>query len=99
MFLSEAMASDTLRLSLWNRFCKAEDSRIAVEEAEAAEEEGDEEEAGLLSGGHSDLSWVRISTCSTMSSSVLVRLDQHSKAAAMATTEREISAKLKSRLD
>lgn len=88
MFFSEAMASDTLRLSLWNRFWKAEESRTATAEAEAAEEEEDEDEAEeveeLLSGAHSDLSFVRINTCSTMSSSVLVRLDQHSRAAAMA---------------
>lgn len=54
----------------------------------AAEEDEEEEEAEeveeLFSGAHSDLSCVRINTCSTMSSSVLVRLDQHSKAAAMA---------------
>lgn len=31
----------------------------------------------------SDLSLVRIRTCSTMSSSVVARLDQHSRAAAM----------------
>lgn len=86
MFLSDAMASDTLRLSLWKRFCKAEESRPAAEEGVAAEEE---EEEGLFSGVHSDLSWVRIRTCSTKSSSVLARLDQHSRAAAMATLERE----------
>lgn len=84
MFLREAMASDTFRLILWNRFCMAEVSLKAA----AAEEEVVEEDERLLSGGHSDLSWVRIKTCSTISSSVLVRLDQHSKAAAMARRER-----------
>lgn len=86
MFFKEAIASDTLRLSLWNRFWKAEESRTAA--AAEEEEEEDEAEEELFSGRHSDLSLVRIRTCSTMSSSVLVRLDQHSRAAAMAE-ERE----------
>lgn len=52
--------------------------------AEEEEEDDEEAEEELFSGGHSDLSCVRINTCSTISSSVLVRLDQHSRAAAMA---------------
>lgn len=57
MFFNEAMASDTLRLSFWNRFCRAEDSRrVAAEEDEEDEEDAEEEEDGLFSGGHSDLS-------------------------------------------
>lgn len=90
MFFSEAIASDTLRLSFWNRFWKAEESRATEAEAEEEEdEEAAEEEVELLSGRHSDLSSVRINTCSTMSSSVLARLDQHSRAAAMVACGRE----------
>lgn len=74
------MASDTFRLSFCSRFCIAEDSLNAqgAVAGAAADEEEDE-----FSGAASDLSWVRIRTCSTMSSSVLARLDQHSSAAAM----------------
>lgn len=72
-FLSEAMASETFRLSFWSLFCMAEDSlRPGPVE---------------FSGAASDLSWVLIRTCSTMSSSVLARLDQHSSAAAMVKTD------------
>lgn len=49
--------------------------------AAAAAQASDEEEE--LSGVPSDLSLVLMRTCSTISSSVLARLDQHSRAAAM----------------
>lgn len=48
--------------------------------AATADKEEEEEEFSVKD---SDLSWVLIRTCSTMSSSVLARLDQHSSAAAI----------------
>lgn len=74
------MASDTFRLSLCNRFCIADDSLNPPPLVMAAAAEEEEEEFSVKD---SDLSWVLIRTCSTMSSSVLARLDQHSSAAAI----------------
>lgn len=45
---------------------------------------------GVVEGNASDLDWVFMRTCSTMSSSVLARLDQHSRAAAMAALQQRI---------
>lgn len=58
---------------------------LSLREAPAeAEGEEEDEEVSTAAVEDSDLSPVRMRPCSTMSSSVLVRLDQHSRAAAMA---------------
>lgn len=67
------MASETFRVSFWSRFCISEDVSLAGASADE-----------LAGGKPSDLSLFRMRTCSTMSSLfVLVRLDQHSNAAAI----------------
>ncbi|MFS7945820.1 hypothetical protein Hanom_Chr06g00528631 [Helianthus anomalus] len=80
------MASETLRLSFCSFFCITDPSFPAP----ATEAEGDEEDDDVSNAAaveDSDLSAVRMRPCSTVSSSVLVRLDQHSSAAAIVVVE------------
>jgi len=80
-FFSDAMASDTFRLSLCSFFCITDDDDDDDDDGSLAPP--DDAAPAAPAGDPSDRSWVRIRTCSTMSSSVLARLDQHSRAAAI----------------
>lgn len=72
-FFKEAMASETLRVSFCRRFCMTDDDSLLVVVV-------------VVVGRDSDLWVVLMRTCSTMSSSVLARLDQHSRAADIVRT-------------